>query len=314
MPLRMVAVTSPPASQAPLNSNIAAINIEAAYHGVAGGDYLPFEGICLTDTFQLYEQEKDLISDLMEDNSNRRTRQKALDIRVIVGNPPYSVGQKSENDNADNLTYPKLDGRIRETYAKQSNATLSKGLYDSYIRAIRWASDRIGDTGVIAYISNSGWLEAKTGDGIRKSLADEMTSIHVFNLRGNIRKNMLTQSRAKEGQNVFGSGSMTGIAIALFVKNPTAKNHGQIYYHDIGDDLSTQDKLLKIKKLGGISGISETNGWKVVSPDEHGDWLAQRDASFDAYLRLGEKDGLAAKLFHNFSFFTVTIYVACFIL
>lgn len=162
---------------------IAAINIEAAYHGVAGGDYLPFEGICLTDTFQLYEQEKDLISDLMEDNSNRRTRQKALDIRVIVGNPPYSVGQKSENDNADNLTYPKLDGRIRETYAKQSNATLSKGLYDSYIRAIRWASDRIGDTGVIAYISNSGWLEAKTGDGIRKSLADEMTSIHVFNLR-----------------------------------------------------------------------------------------------------------------------------------
>jgi predicted helicase len=131
---------------------IAAINIEAAYHGIMEGNYVPFEGICLTDTFQLYEQERDLISDLMVDNSNRRTRQKALDIRVIVGNPPYSIGQKSENDNADNLTYPKLDSRIRETYAAKSKAKLAKGLYDSYIRAIRWASDRIGDAGVIGFV------------------------------------------------------------------------------------------------------------------------------------------------------------------
>lgn len=122
---------------------IAAINIEATYHGIMGGEYVPFEGICLTDTFQLYEQEKDLISDLMMDNSTRRSRQKELDIRVIVGNPPYSVGQKNENDNADNIIYPKLDSRIRKTYAAKSKATLSKGLYDSYIRPHRPGDARV---------------------------------------------------------------------------------------------------------------------------------------------------------------------------
>ena len=131
---------------------IAAINIEAAYHGVTNGDYVPFEGICLTDTFQLYEQERDLISDLMADNSNRRLRQKELDIRVIIGNPPYSVGQGSANDNAANLAYPRLDSRIRETYAARGTATNKNALYDSYIRAIRWASDRIGSAGVVAYV------------------------------------------------------------------------------------------------------------------------------------------------------------------
>jgi predicted helicase len=127
---------------------IAAINIEASYHSLAGGDYVPFEGICLTDTFQMYEKE-DLVDALLVDNSKRRKRQKKLDIRVIVGNPPYSVGQKSENDNNDNVEYPQLDRRIRETYAARSTATLAKGLYDSYIRAIRWASDRVGNAGIV---------------------------------------------------------------------------------------------------------------------------------------------------------------------
>lgn len=140
---------------------IAAINIEAAYHGVAGGDYMPFEGICLTDTFQLYEQERDLISDLMEENSNRRTRQKELDIRVIVGNPPYSTGQSSANDDAANIIYNNLDQKIRDTYAARSTVTNKRPLYDSYIRSIRWASDRIGDNGVVGFVSGSGfprWL------------------------------------------------------------------------------------------------------------------------------------------------------------
>ena len=120
------------------------------------GVALSREGICLTDTFQLYEQDRDLISDLMEENSNRRTRQKELDIRVIVGNPPYSIGQGSENDNSKNLSYPRLDQRIRETYAERSSGVLARGLYDSYIRAIRWASDRIGDAGIVGYVSNAG--------------------------------------------------------------------------------------------------------------------------------------------------------------
>ena len=285
---------------------IAAINIEAVYHTMSGGDYQPFEGICLTDTFQLYEQDRDLINDLMADNSNRRTRQKALDIRVIMGNPPYSVGQKSENDNADNVVYSKLDSRIRETYAAKSKAKLAKGLYDSYIRAIRWASDRVGDAGVIGFVSGAGFAEKPAMDGLRQSIVDEFTSIHVLNLRGDIRKNMLSKGRAREGQNVFGSGSMTGIAITLFIKNPEAAEHGRVHYHDIGDDLSTVDKLGILSRFGSINGVTAGDGWRTIVPDSHGDWLAQRDTSFGDFIAIGDKSGKQSRIFENFSLGVVT--------
>lgn len=278
---------------------IAAINIEAVYHTLSGGDYQPFGGICLTDTFQLYEQEKDLIAHLMPVNSHRRARQKELDIRVIIGNPPYSVGQKSENDNADNVVYPRLDARIRETYAKRSKATLAKGLYDSYIRAIRWASDRIGDAGVVAYVSNAGWLDANTADGLRQCLAEEFASIHVFHLRGNQRTS--GERSRREGGKIFGSGSRTPVAISLLVKNPDAAAHGQIHFHDIGDYLTREDKLAIIARLGSIGGVTRAKGWQAITPDEHGDWLGQRDKAFDAFLPLGDKKGGGAKLFDNFS-------------
>ena len=125
-------------------------------------EYTPFEGICLTDTFQMYEKE-DLVEALLVDNSARRKRQKALDIRVIVGNPPYSIGQGSQNDNNQNVSYPALDRRIEETYAALSEATLSRGLYDSYIRSIRWASDRIGNAGIIGFVTNAGFGRCLTG-------------------------------------------------------------------------------------------------------------------------------------------------------
>ncbi|MCW8158213.1 DEAD/DEAH box helicase [Stutzerimonas stutzeri] len=276
---------------------IAAINIEAAYHGEVIDEYTPFEGICLTDTFQMYEKD-DLVDELLVDNSARRKRQKELDIRVIVGNPPYSVGQKSENDNNDNVEYPALDARIRSTYAEHSAATLSKGLYDSYIRAIRWASDRIGNAGVIGFVTNGGFLEKSAMDGVRKCLAEEFSCIHVFNLRGDIRKNMLSKGRAKEGGNIFGSGSMAGIAISVLVKNPDAAAHGQIYYHDVGDDLSKEDKLEKIASSVSVAGVVD---WQAITPDEHGDWLKQRDNSFNQFIVLGDKRGDAPKLFDNFS-------------
>ncbi|STS37118.1 Predicted helicase [Klebsiella pneumoniae] len=183
---------------------IAAINIEAVYHGIVGGNYQPFTGICLTDTFQMYEQE-DQIQERLAENSRRRTLQRNLkDIRVIMGNPPYSIGQTSQNDNNANIDYPILDSRIENTYAKSSNAALSKGLYDSYIRAIRWASDRIGDRGVIGYVTNAGFIEANTADGMRKCLAKEFSNIWIFHLRGNQR----TQGELsrKEGGKIFGSG------------------------------------------------------------------------------------------------------------
>ncbi|UNE54071.1 DEAD/DEAH box helicase [Bartonella machadoae] len=285
---------------------IAAINIETIYHSLMGGDYVPFEGICLTDTFQLYEKEKDLISDLLVDNSTRRSRQKELDIRVIVGNPPYSSGQKSENDNAKNIEYPKLDRRIRETYAAQSKASNFNGLYDSYIRAIRWASDRIKDCGIIGFVTNAGFINGYSTDGLRKALTKEFSSIYVLNLRGDIRKNMMSKGQAQEGQNIFGSGSMTGITVTLFVKNPHVLEPCKIYYHDIGDNLTTKEKLHEIQRLRSVGGLKREHGWQVITPDDHGDWLEQRNSDFEKFLAIGDKKGSDKKLFKNFSLGIVT--------
>lgn len=282
---------------------IAAINIEAVYHSIAGGDYVPFEGICLTDTFQMYEKE-DLVDALQEDNSARRKRQKKLDIRVIVGNPPYSIGQKSENDNNDNVQYPHLDSRIRETYAAQSSAMLSKGLYDSYIRAIRWASDRVGESGIVGFVTNGGFLEANTADGLRKCLADEFSSIYVFHLRGNQRT--AGELSRKEGGKIFGSGSRAPIAISLLVKNPQASQQGQIYFCDIGDYLSREEKLDKISAYASVAGITAAQDWQAITPDQHGDWLGQRDDGFAEFIALGDKKGNGLKLFENFSLGVVT--------
>ncbi len=207
---------------------IAAINIEAVYHALSGGDYKPFEGICLTDTFQLYEKE-DLVSSLLADNSSRRQKQKDLDIRVIVGNPPYSVGQGSDNNDAANVSYESLDQRIQKTYVARSTGN-PRSLYDSYVRAIRWASDRIGEKGVVAYVSNAGWLDGKAADGLRKSLVDEFTSIHVLHLRGNARTS--GEQRRKEKDNVFGQGTRTPVAIMVLVKNPSAPKTKVIQFHD----------------------------------------------------------------------------------
>lgn len=272
---------------------IAAINIEAMYHailneGVEVGEheYQPFKGICLTDTFQMYEKD-DLISEIMADNSDRRNRQKELDIRVIMGNPPYSAGQESANDNNANFKYEGLDRKIRDTYAALSTATNKNALYDSYIRAIRWASDRVGESGIVGYVTNAGFLEANTADGLRKCLVEEYSSVYVFHLRGNQR----TQGELsrKEGGKIFGSGSRAPIAISLLVKNPEAKQHGQIYFHDIGDYLTREQKLEKIADYASVQKISQTNGWQSIVPDQHGDWLKQRDDSFNKHILLGDK-------------------------
>lgn len=278
---------------------IAAINIEAVYHSIVGGEYVPFDGICLTDTFQMYEKE-DLVDELLIQNGARRKKQKELDIRVIFGNPPYSVGQKSENDNNDNVVYPHLDSRIRSTYAEQSEAVNKKALYDSYIRAIRWASDRVGKSGVIGFVTNAGFLEANTANGLRRCLADEFSSIYIFHLRGNARTS--GELRRKEGGNVFDVGSRAPIAISILVKHSHADHAGKIYFSDIGDYLTTGQKLKKISDFISIAGFTDTSEWKVVTPDEHGDWLKQRDGVFAEFIVMGDKDGIETrKLFGNYS-------------
>jgi predicted helicase len=275
---------------------IAAINIEAVFHGEIGGSYVPFEGICLTDTFQLYERE-DLISQMLVDNSARRKRQKALDIRVIIGNPPYSVGQDSANDNNQNVAYPNLDTRIRETYADRSKATNKNSMYDSYIRAIRWASDRIGKSGIVGFVTNASFAELPTFDGVRKCLASEYSSIYIFHLRGNQR----SAQWKKEGGKIFDSGSQAPIAISFLIKNPAAKETGQIFYHDIGDFLTREEKLQKLFALNSVSGITSAMAWQKIVPDIHGDWIRQRDDRFGQYIAMGDKKSDATTLFENYS-------------
>lgn len=290
---------------------IAAINIEAVYHDLAkqnsrGADapYSPFQGIVLTDTFQLYEQDKDMIADLLPDNSERRTAQKARDIRVIFGNPPYSSGQKSANDNAANVTYPNLNESIRSTYAAHSTATNKHNLYDSYIRAIRWATDRIKDAGqdagVVAYVSNAGWVDGNATDGLRKCLADEYSSLYVFHLRGNQRTQ--GEMSRREGGKIFGSGSRAPIAITVLVRNPEATEQGQIHFYDIGDYLDQKEKLAIIRNLKSINGIAAKDGWRKITPDDNNDWLDQVDKSFDRFMVLGDKkDKLAHTVFETYS-------------
>jgi len=279
---------------------IAAINIEATYHDIVGGDYTPFEGILLTDTFQMYEKD-DLVDALLVDNSARRKRQKALDIRVIVGNPPYSVGQSSENEINKNIDYDALDGRIRDTYVKLSSQPIGKkSTYDSYLRAIRWASDRIGNAGVIGYVSGSSFVEKFAMDGVRRSIVNEFSSIYVLNSRGDIRKNILSKGAAGEGQNIFGSDSMTGIAITIFIKSPRKTGEANIFYHDIGNSLTRDEKLGLISGFGSINGVAE---WSEVTPDEHGDWLRQRDVSFSQFIALSDKlESDNVKVFEGQSF------------
>ncbi|WP_375614771.1 DEAD/DEAH box helicase [Bartonella sp. AC535YNZD] len=279
---------------------IAAINIETTYHSLMKGEYIPFKHIGLADTFQTLK-EKNLIDGILKENSEYLEHQKNLNIKVIFGNPPYSVGQKNENDNAKNTPYPILDNRIRETYAAQSKVTNIRALYDSYIRAIRWASDRIDNAGVIGFVSGSGYIEKSTMDSLRKSLAKEFTSIYVLNLRGDLRKNMLSNGVAQEGENIFGNGSMTGIAITLFIKKPNVTESCKIYYHDIGSNLTTKRKLEILDEFYSIDGITHEQGWQIITPDEHGDWINQRDNSFETFLAIGDKKPHSTKLFETYS-------------
>ncbi|HGE5775317.1 TPA: DEAD/DEAH box helicase [Flavobacterium psychrophilum] len=279
---------------------IAAVNIENAFHdAIENKDYIPFDGICLTDTFQLGETDHadKLFTEMFPQNSERVSKQKKAPLRIIIGNPPYSIGQKSANDNAQNQTYTKLDSDIAKTYAKESNAGLNKSLYDAYIKAFRWSSDRLDKNGgIICFISNGAWLDGNSTDGFRKSLEKEFTSIYVFNLRGNARTS--GELRQKESGNVFGGGSRTPISITLLVKNPEKQNtKATIHYHDIGDYLSQNDKLKLIKNFKTVSNLP----FVELQPNKEGDWINERNESFDSFIPLApeKKFDLKTQTFFN---------------
>jgi len=277
---------------------IASVNIENVYHDliqktpkqvrgdnnaelVSASTYEPFNGICLTDTFQLYETKdiNNLQDKVFQENSERVNEQKKLPITVIMGNPPYSIGQESANDNAQNQKYPLLESQIEKTYARLSNATSVKAVYDSYIKAFRWASDRLdkNNGGVIAFITNSGYLDKNGFDGFRKTLQTEFDSVYVFNLRGAIRGKS-GEGAKKEGQNVF--DIMTGVAITILVKQKARTGNCKIHYCDIGNYLSRGDKFKKITEAKSIQNLECTE----ITPNEYGDWITARNDLFATWI------------------------------
>lgn len=271
-----------------LSYYIAAINIETVYGEVAkehglGSEYVPFNGMVLTDTFQLSESSHHLNLPAFRANSERAERELEQDIRVIVMNPPYSAGQNSANDNNQNEKYPKLDERIAETYAQSSSGTNKNSIYDSYIRAIRWASDRVKDSGVIAFVSNGSFIDGNAADGLRKCLVGEFSKLYVYNLRGNARTS--GETRKREAGNVFGGGSRTPVTICVLVKDPSHTGEAVLHYRDIGDYLSREEKLDIIAQEGSIAHTE----WEVIVPNEAADWINQRDEKYDTYQPIGDK-------------------------
>ena len=289
---------------------IASINIENAFHDAAkqeNGQYTPFEGICLTDTFQMYEDRDNDVTrlkyaDVFPQNSERVIAQSKVPMRVIIGNPPYSIGQKSANDDAQNEFYPNLESRIAKTYGSNSKAALQRGLYDSYIKAFRYAGDILDDMGgVIGFVTNAGWLDSKAMDGLRKCFEKEFSSIYVYNLRGNARTS--GELRRKEKDNVFGQGSRAPIAITILVKNPKSKQEkANIYYREIGDYLTKEQKLSEIIKQKSV--MSKNFVQKVLQPNTEGDWLNQRSDVFGKFLPIAPQDKFNDK---SESFFSTII-------
>ena len=265
---------------------VAAINIEETFHSIFGGEYEPFEGIVLTDTFQMYEKDdkdEQLGLEVFPENNSRVLLQKAQPIKVIIGNPPYSVGQSSANDNNQNLKYPSLDSRIAETYAVESSAQLKSKIYDSYFRALRWASDRVGDDGIVCFVTNGGFVDSSSADGLRKSFAKEFNKIYVYNLRGDA--NTSGAVRKAEGGGIFGEGSRTPAAITLLIRRKGDPSFGNIFYAQMADGLSRQSKLEQLGREASYKNIE----WTQLFPNSAGDWINQRNEDFDTFLPLGEK-------------------------
>lgn len=259
---------------------IATVNLETSYQELIG-DARPFEGLVLTDTFQSWEPDDVPDLDVFTENNARLDALKKLTITVIVGNPPWSVGQASANDNNANERYPALDDAIRKSYSDRSVATNKNSLYDSYIRAFKWATLRIRDRGVVAFVSNGGWIDSSTADGLRKAFADEFTSIYVWNLRGNWR------GGKAEGGNVF--PVTVSVSITVLVKNPDSPQPAQIHYAESADFLSGEQKIAEIASTYSILDLDS----RVIVPNAYGDWINQRREDFAKLMPLvGTKDAV----------------------
>ena len=267
----------------PLSYYIASINIESVYDELKPNNDEEYEAnnvTVLTDTFATHDADVlPLMSSNIQRNASLRQKVDKLPLRVIIGNPPYSAGQSSQNDDNQNDSYPDLDARIEETYvSKASGVNLKSKLYDSYIRSFRWASDKIGDSGIVAYVSNASWIDTSLANGVRKCFIEEFNSIYVYHLKGNART--AGEQRRKEKDNVFGEGTRTPIAITVLVKNPASSEHGVIRFGCVDDYLTRDQKLEQLAKIKSINNAPMLE----IKPDEHGDWLNQRRNDFEKFI------------------------------
>ncbi len=253
---------------------LACMNIEHQYLELMQ-KYRPYEGICLADTFELAEEKQQEL--FVPENTERVKRQQQTDFFVIIGNPPYNAWQVNENDNNKNQNYTTVDNWVRETYAKDSKATLKNALSDPYVKAIRWATNKIGKEGIVAFVTNNSFLDSIAFDGMRKHLAQDFSQIYILDLGGNIRKNL------GKTANVF--DIKVGVSINLFIKSKTQNK--AIYYACIDETLNKTEKLLALK---------ETIKWQQIMPNENHVWLTEGlHQEFDDYIPLGTKAAKAEK-------------------
>ena len=274
---------------------IASLNIEHEFYE-ATGEYLPFEGISLVDTFDLAEERQ--LSLLTQENTERVAKQKASPMFVIIGNPPYNAGQVNENDNNKNRKYPAMDALIRETYAKDSTASNKNSLYDPYVKSLRWASDRIGKEGIVALVTNNSFLDGRAFDGMRKHLAADFDEIYILDLGGNARKDTLVADAS-----VF--GIRVGVSINLFVKRGEGQREpARIFYYRTGDAWNKDRKFAFLRDTEHVGNVP----WQTLEPDARHTWLTEGlNAEFLTFLPIGNKKAKQAKneptgvIFHKFS-------------
>ena len=264
---------------------IASMNIEHEFYE-ATGDYQPFEGICLVDTFDLAENRQLPLFAL--DNTRRVEAQKDTPMFVIIGNPPYNVGQINENDNNKNRKYPTMEAQVKETYGKDSTATLKNKLSDPYVKAVRWASDRIGEEGVVALVTNNSFLDNVAFDGMRKHLANDFDAIYILDLSGNVRENPKLSGTT---HNVF--GIQVGVSINLFIKRrDNANSQAEIFYARVDECWRKEDKYRYLDSKGHYRNIE----WKSITPDRRYTWLTEGlHAEFETFIPMGTKEAKAAK-------------------
>ena len=264
---------------------IASMNIEHEFYEATGG-YQPFEGICLVDTFDLAENRQ--LPLFAPDNTRRVEAQKETPMFVVIGNPPYNVGQVNENDNNKNRKYETMDARVAETYSKASTATNKNALADPYVKAIRWASDRIEFEGIVAFVTNNSFLDNAAFDGMRQHLEADFDAIYVIDLSGNVRKNPKLSGTT---HNVF--GIQVGVSINLFIKRRGKTNsQAEIFYARVDELWRKEDKYRYLDTKEYYRNIE----WKPITPDQRYTWLTEGlHAEFESFIPMGTKEAKAAK-------------------